>query len=90
MLLDATPLLEEERNTGGRALVANASRPRQLHRTGARATLPTNDDPVDRAEIEGTNVFEEGLDREKSRSRYRAAKAIDPRHTILSIFDGDA
>lgn len=43
----ATPLLEEERDVGAQALVADVFHPLRLHRSGMRARLATGDHPVD-------------------------------------------
>src|SRR5208283_5391001 len=46
-LMDAAPLLEEERDSGSLALIPKRQHPFLLHRPGTRPALTADDHPVD-------------------------------------------
>ncbi len=61
------PLLEEERDAGGGALVTKGSSPFGMHRPGAGAGLAADDDPVQAAVHECVAVCSLQVDRTKQR-----------------------
>ena len=67
LLLDASPLLEEEWNLGRLTLVANLGDPLAFHRSGARARLAAHDHPTDAAQVEVGQRAEQGLKRQELR-----------------------
>ena len=56
------PLLEEERDALGPALIAQRAHPRCLNRTGARPALPSRDDPVNILQIHRAHRTEQRLE----------------------------
>jgi len=54
----AAPLLEEERHLLRAALTTDVDHPISKHRTGVRAALSADDDPVDLAQVERPEVGE--------------------------------
>src|SRR5262249_3852401 len=90
VLLDATPLLEEEGDRLRDALVTQTADPRLLHRSCAWSTLSTNDHPIDRSEVERTYIFDQWLDRKEARAGDRMSEMFNSRHSVLAVLDGDA
>ena len=64
----ASPLLEEERDVGGSALVAEVADPGHLDRAGAGAALAADDQPVDASEVNLREGTEERSGADESRS----------------------
>jgi hypothetical protein len=83
-------LLEEERNTRGFALVADAARPRDLKRPRAGAALAADQDPADASQVELAQVLEQRLDREHSDGSGHLAQLVDPRDAVLPVLNADA
>src|SRR5262245_21593096 len=64
-LLDASPLLEEERHCLISTLIADRSNPIWIDRASTFPTLASGDYPVDTVEIQMTEVLKQGLNRQK-------------------------
>jgi hypothetical protein len=58
-------LLEEERDAGRRALVADRADPRGVHRPAPRAALAAHDDPADAGQADRPQVLQERLERQE-------------------------
>ena len=65
----ASPLLEEELHSLVLTLLANILDPIELHRPRLGAGLAPDDHPMDVAQVEFANVFEERLDGQKADAR---------------------
>src|SRR5579883_1170282 len=61
----AAPLLEEESNLCGFALLADAMNPAGLHRAGAVAALAANDYPVNPVQLNLSEILQQRLDRQE-------------------------
>src|SRR5262245_61114353 len=59
--LHAVPLLEEERDAGALALVADREDPLLVHGSGPVPALAADDHPVNPGEIECSEIFEQRL-----------------------------
>lgn len=56
-----SPLLEEERDALGPALALDRRNPSLPHGPCARATFTADNDPTDAAQVQVTEMFQEGL-----------------------------
>src|SRR5271166_1333033 len=61
-LMDAAPLLEEERDLASLALIPKRQHPFLLHRPGAGPALTADDHPVDSFQVDLAEVFQQTLD----------------------------
>ena len=86
-LSNTAPLLEEERNLGALALVANRQHPFHRHRSGTGPALTADDHPVNALEVYLTQVFEERLDGQESDSGRGLLQMLDPNQTVSAVFD---
>ena len=86
----ATPLLEKEGHPLRAALTTDVNHPISKHRTGVRAALSADDDPVDLAQVERPEVGEQGFYREKSKACRGVLERPNARKTVTAIFDADA
>jgi hypothetical protein len=73
-------LFEKECHTGGNALIANIAHPIPLH--GPRPTPPialcADDRPIDPLEVEGAEIFEQRLERDKTHWGRGRAQHVEP------------
>lgn len=89
-LADASPLLEEERDTCYQTLVPNAADPIRVDRSCFRTALAAHDYPMDTLKIDRSKVFQEWLDREETDPGRCLSQMLDPRHPVLAILDAYA
>ena len=68
VLACAAPLLEEEGHPLRATLATDVDDPVSKHRPRAGAALAADDHPVDAAEVEWSQVFQQRLDREEPNS----------------------
>jgi len=87
---DAAPLFEEEGGFVFAALVAEGEDPVFLHGAGAGAAFAADDHPVDVAEIEFAEVFEERLDGEEADGGVGFLQVSDAGNAVFFVFDADA
>src|SRR3954471_256604 len=90
LLAHAAPLLEEERHIDFPTLIADRANPVGLHRPGPRPALAAEDHPADAVEVDRTEVFEQGLDREHPQGRRGGSEMLDARQAVLAVLDADA
>ncbi len=89
-LLNAAPLLEEERHVCSRALLSDVEDPRSVHLSSTSATLAANNDPVQPSKIQLTEVFEQRFDGKEPQRRWGFLYLGDPRNAELLILDARA
>src|SRR5665213_384200 len=89
-LLTSAPLLEEERNPRCATLREYSTHPCGINRPGTVAALAAHDHPMDLAEVDPADVFEERFDGKETELRRRTAQHVDPRNAILAILDAHA
>jgi hypothetical protein len=87
---NASPLLEEKRYPLSAAFSPDPHNPIPQHWPCARSAFTPNDHPIYVSEIERTQILQQRLDGQKSKSRRCRTKRIDSRHSVLAIFDADA
>src|SRR5260370_37563807 len=90
LLLDAAPLLEEELHALVLALLPNRLDPGLIERSGARAALAADDDPLDPIEVQLSDVLQERLDREESHLRRRRLEVLHTRQAVPPVLHADA
>src|SRR5438067_11800395 len=78
-LAPAAPLLEEERDIRGFALIADAQDPLRFHGPCSRAAFATDDDPIDSFKIQRAEIFQQRLDGKEANNRRRAAEIFNAR-----------
>ena len=76
-LSHASPLLEEERDTGASALIADRQYPILSHWSRPGAALATDDDPVDPLEVDSSEIFKQRFDGEEADAGGRIAKVFN-------------
>src|SRR5205823_3515775 len=86
-LPNASPLLEEERNPRGLALLANGNHPFLFQRTRTGAALTTDDGPLDATQIELAQTLKQWLDGEKANRSGSISQMSDAGHAVFAIFD---
>src|SRR5271163_176885 len=90
VLSHPTPLLEEERDAGSLALHEDREHPLLFHRARTMTAFAANDHPIDCAQVNLAEVFEQRLDGQKANARRCALKTLQPRQPMLAILDADA
>ena len=85
----AAPLLEEERNVGDSALVAQVSHPHRVHGTGTGSTLAPGDQPAHAAQIEVVQRTQQGLGADEPDGCWDRSEVIDSEGVALG-FDAHA
>src|SRR5215831_11643758 len=84
---NASPLLKKERDIGITALFAHGENPFFTHWTCSGATLSTNDYPSDAIEVESTQIFQKGFNREKANGCRRSLQICNSSQAVLSVFN---
>src|SRR5690349_9942465 len=85
---DSTPLLEEERDVGGQALIADRPDPGRVHRARPGAALPAHDHPIDTGEVERADWPNKRFDGQEPDARGRVPEVADPGE-LRPVLDGD-
>lgn len=86
----AAPLFEKEGDFVFAALIAKRKNPVLLHGAGAGAAFAADNHPVDVAEIELAEIFEERLDGEETDGGICFLEIGDARDAVFFVFDTDA
>ena len=82
LLVDAAPLLKEERDTNGDALVTNWPNPFGLHGPCARPRLTAHNHPVDIRQVQGLHWADERFHGKKTDSCRHGAQIGNPAHAF--------
>lgn len=89
-LAHTAPLLEEEPHLGAPALIADRSDPLPSHRSRAGTALAADNDPVDVAQVDASNILKQRFDRQEPNGSGRCTQMLDPRQTVLAVLDTHA
>ena len=84
-----SPLLEEERRTGGEALVSEVADPLLVHRARIVSVLTSSDHPVNAREVEVGQRAKQGLSADEANGGADLAKMIHAERILLAL-DGNA
>lgn len=85
--MDATPLLEEKRNTRRPALVADCLDPVAVDRTEPRAALASHNHPVNVGQIDRPQIFQKRFDGEKTGNGWRSTQVGDAWKSISAVLN---
>ncbi len=88
-LMDAAPLLEEERDLGSLALIPKRQHPFLPHWPGAGPALTADDHPVDSFQVDLAEVFQKRLDGQESDSGRGLLKMLDPNQAVGLVLDAN-
>src|SRR5208283_3246863 len=88
-LMDAAPLLEEERDLGSLALIPKRQHQFLMHRPGAGPALTADDHPVDSFQVDLAEVFQKRLDGQESDSGWGLLKMLDPNQAVGLVLDAN-
>src|SRR5580658_196651 len=90
MFPNPAPLFEEELYPRVPALLTQRSRPSRFERTSSRATLTTDNHPIDPIQIYGTYVFDKRLDGQKLNCSTGPAQLSDAGHAVFFVLYTDS
>ena len=88
-LMDAAPLLEEERDSASLALIPKRQHPFLLHRPGTRPALTADDHPVDSVKADLAWVLQQWLDGQEPDSGWGLLKMLDPNEAVGLVLDAN-
>src|ERR1035441_8485219 len=90
LLLEPTPLLEEERHTSASTPVADRNHPFAVHGPRASSALSANNDPVNTVQNQSPQVLQQRLDREETHGCGRRLQVRDSGQAVLPVLDAHA
>src|ERR1035438_330697 len=84
------PLLEEERDSCGFALLTNGEHPVLLHRPRPWPTFAADDNPRYAFKRKPSDILQQGLDGQETDGSGRGLQVGNSRESVLAVFHGDA
>src|ERR1035438_8851824 len=90
LLAHATPLLEEERDPRGFALLTNREHPLLFHWPRPRPAFAADDNPRYAFKWKPSDILQQGLNGQKTDGSGRGLQVGNSRESVLAVFHGDA